>query len=41
MNLTLAVVAINSWNRLCIAFRTKAGTYKPGMFKNQTAPVNA
>ena len=27
--LTLAVCAINSWNRLNIAFRTKAGSYQP------------
>ena len=29
-NLTLAVVAINGWNRLNIAFRTTPGTYQPG-----------
>jgi AhpD family alkylhydroperoxidase len=28
-NLTLAVATINSWNRLNIAFRTPAGSYKP------------
>lgn len=28
-NLTLAVAAINSWNRLNIAFRTEAGKYQP------------
>ena len=28
-NLTLAVAAINSWNRLNIAFRREAGTYQP------------
>lgn len=28
-NLTLAVVAINGWNRLSIAFRTTPGTYQP------------
>jgi AhpD family alkylhydroperoxidase len=28
-NLTLAVVAINGWNRLNIAFRTVPGTYQP------------
>jgi AhpD family alkylhydroperoxidase len=28
-NLTMAVVAINSWNRLNIAFRTVAGGYRP------------
>ena len=34
--LTLAVVAINGWNRLNIAFRTPAGGYQPGMFKTAT-----
>jgi AhpD family alkylhydroperoxidase len=29
VNLTLAIVAINGWNRLAIAFRTVPGTYKP------------
>lgn len=29
VNLTLAVVAINGWNRLSISFRTPAGTYQP------------
>jgi alkylhydroperoxidase family enzyme len=28
-DLTLAVVAINGWNRLNIAFRTVLGTYQP------------
>ncbi|HTS51138.1 MAG TPA: carboxymuconolactone decarboxylase family protein [Bryobacteraceae bacterium] len=28
-NLTLAITAINSWNRLNIAFRTVAGSYQP------------
>jgi alkylhydroperoxidase family enzyme len=27
-NLTLAVVAINDWNRLSITFRTVRGTYR-------------
>ena len=31
--LTLAITAINSWNRMNIAFQVKAGDYKPGMFK--------
>jgi AhpD family alkylhydroperoxidase len=31
--LTLAVVAINGWNRLNVAFRMEAGSYRPGMFK--------
>src|ERR1041385_4865645 len=38
--LTLAVVAINSWNRLNIAFRTTPGNYQPGMFKT-TSPAKA
>lgn len=29
VDLTLAVVAINGWNRLAIAFRTVPGTYQP------------
>ncbi|MDE2229634.1 MAG: carboxymuconolactone decarboxylase family protein [Alphaproteobacteria bacterium] len=29
IDLTMAVVAINGWNRLAIAFRTPAGSYKP------------
>ena len=29
VNLSLAVVAINGWNRLAIAFRSQAGTYQP------------
>jgi alkylhydroperoxidase family enzyme len=28
-NLTLAVVAINGWNRLSIALRAVPGTYQP------------
>ena len=31
VNLALAVVAINGWNRLSIAFRAEAGKYQPGM----------
>lgn len=30
VNLTLAVVAINGWNRFNIAFRTTPGSYQPG-----------
>jgi AhpD family alkylhydroperoxidase len=29
VNLTLAVVAINGWNRFAIGFRTVPGTYQP------------
>ncbi|KAA0213071.1 MAG: carboxymuconolactone decarboxylase family protein [Leptolyngbya sp. PLA3] len=29
VDLTLAVVAINGWNRLAVAFRAVAGTYQP------------
>lgn len=32
VDLTLAVTAINSWNRINIAFRTEAGTYRVGQF---------
>ncbi len=27
--LTMAIVAINGWNRLAISFKTQAGTYEP------------
>ena len=29
VKLTMAVIAINGWNRLAIAFRTEAGRYQP------------
>lgn len=32
IDLTTAVVAINGWNRLNIAFRTEAGSYQPGQW---------
>jgi AhpD family alkylhydroperoxidase len=31
IKLTMAVVVINSWNRLSIAFRAPAGTYQPAV----------
>jgi AhpD family alkylhydroperoxidase len=34
IDLTMAVVAINGWNRINIAFRTTPGNYQPGMFAN-------
>lgn len=30
VDLTLAVIAINAWNRLAISFQTPAGSYQPG-----------
>lgn len=33
VELTMAVIAINGWNRLAISFRTEAGTYQPGQHK--------
>jgi alkylhydroperoxidase family enzyme len=32
-DLTLAVVAINGWNRISIAFRVAPGTYQPQKLK--------
>jgi len=29
MDLTLAVVTINAWNRICVGFRVVPGTYQP------------
>jgi hypothetical protein len=34
IDLTLAITNINAWNRLCIAFRTVAGNYRPGAYKS-------
>jgi len=31
VNLSLAVVAINGWNRLAISFRSEVGAYRDGM----------
>ncbi len=32
VNLTMAIVAINGWNRLSVAFRSEPGHYRPGMY---------
>jgi alkylhydroperoxidase family enzyme len=32
VNLTIAVITTNGWNRLNIAFRSEVGEYRPGMF---------
>jgi AhpD family alkylhydroperoxidase len=37
LDLTIAVIATNGWNRLNIALRTEAGTYRPGMFDRAAA----
>jgi AhpD family alkylhydroperoxidase len=37
VNLTLAVVTINGWNRLAIAFRSVPGIYQPGMLEDKGA----
>jgi alkylhydroperoxidase family enzyme len=29
VDLTLAIIAINGWNRLAISFRTVSGSYQP------------
>jgi AhpD family alkylhydroperoxidase len=40
MNLTIAVIATNGFNRLNIAFRPEVGDYRPGMFDRvETAQV--
>src|SRR3984885_3349451 len=31
VNLTLAIVSINAWNRMAIAFRAVPGTYRPAV----------
>jgi AhpD family alkylhydroperoxidase len=39
-NLTLAVISINGWNRLNIAFRIEGGSYQPAK-KGQTAGTHS
>ncbi len=40
VDLTIAVIATNGWNRLNIAFRPEVGGYRPGMFDQpKTAPA--
>jgi AhpD family alkylhydroperoxidase len=34
VNLTLALVTINGWNRLCIGFRIQPGEYQPGSIQH-------
>ncbi len=34
VNLSLAIIAINGWNRLAISFRSEVGGYRPGMFSS-------
>src|SRR5262249_8702097 len=41
VGLTLAVIAINGWNRLAISFRAEVGSYQPGTSEAATAaPVS-
>jgi AhpD family alkylhydroperoxidase len=39
-SLTLAVAAINSWNRLNIAFRTVPGSYQPGSMQRASSTAS-
>jgi len=40
-DLTWAIAAINAWNRVSIAFRAEAGTYKPAASKGSEPPESA
>jgi AhpD family alkylhydroperoxidase len=39
VNLTLAVIAINGWNRIAISFRTVPGSYQPPATKHSAEDV--
>jgi AhpD family alkylhydroperoxidase len=41
VNLTLAVVAINGWNRFAIGYRSKVGGYRPGMSAEMLRKMDA
>lgn len=38
VNLTMAIVSINGWNRLAISFRAVPGDYQPGMYDHHEKP---
>ena len=39
VDLTMAVVAINAWNRLAVPFRTEPGSYQPRAMRHEPAAV--
>lgn len=41
VDLTMAVIAINGWNRLAISFRTVPGTYQPTQRRRETEKERA
>jgi AhpD family alkylhydroperoxidase len=42
VNLTMAIIVINGWNRLAISFRTVPGTYQPARKNNvKTGPPDS
>ena len=41
VKLTLAVVAVNGWNRFCISFRAEPGHYRPGMHDQVKTPATS
>ncbi len=38
VDLTLAIIVINGWNRLAIAFRKEPGTYQPPSAATRSVP---
>ena len=41
VGLTLAVIAINGWNRIAIPFRSEVGSYQPATAGTAAAPASA
>lgn len=39
VDLTMAIIAINSWNRLSVSFRTEAGSYQPATKGQSSKPA--
>ncbi len=39
VDLTIAIIAINGWNRLAISFRSLAGSYQPGSHSREKASI--
>jgi alkylhydroperoxidase family enzyme len=40
-DLTLAIIAINGWNRLAVPFRSEAGSYQPATARRANAPTGS
>ncbi|HEY3991745.1 MAG TPA: carboxymuconolactone decarboxylase family protein [Ktedonobacteraceae bacterium] len=40
VNLSVAIVTINAWNRLAISFRSEVGSYQPGSYRAEQSATH-